>query len=471
MKWFGRKWRSVSFRSGLIAALLVGIITALGSLLVVAAIYGTFTLATVTLQLAATERGLDQLSLGVDPAELDLGQVQTGEDDAAFWAVVQNTEVVRWSGPFVEQAVTAPFIDNEPFVQIESSTYQDIRQGYKNLDDREWFILEGDVSFDGDEYTLITASSNELSYWGFVRDGLPIFVVLVLVIGLVSGLLTGLFSRSALRSVEKMRREVENISRESLDRRVPTTEAGDEVDKLAKTMNDMLGRLENSSAQQSEFLAAASHELRSPVAGLLAQLDVAVAYPDRVDTAVLLPKLRHEAERLQLLVNDLLYLGRSEAQLTDRPPPTTQTVSVDTLLSREVEHQQTMHPELSVTTTGQTGLLLAGQERDIARAIRNLTDNAARHATSAVEVGVTVVGQMASIAVRDDGAGVDRADADRIFDRFVRLDEARGRDDGGSGLGLAIVGEIARRHGGGVSLIDQGRPGATFQLLLPLARP
>ncbi len=138
------------------------------------------------------------------------------------------------------------------------------------------------------------------------------------------------------------------------------------------------------------------------------------------------------------------------------------------MLDEAAGNLQERHGDLTVTVDG-PALQIAGHERDLSRAVRNLAENAARHATSTVRLAVSAAGPMAAVTVSDDGAGVPPEQAERIFDRFVRLDEARARDDGGSGLGLTIVREIVRQHGGEADLIDQNEPGATFQLLLPLA--
>jgi signal transduction histidine kinase len=273
-------------------------------------------------------------------------------------------------------------------------------------------------------------------------------------------------TKRALRRVERMRSEVELISQESLDRRLPLVDADDGIDKLAITMNDMLERLERSNDQQQQFLADASHELRSPVAGLLAQLEVAAAYPDRVDATELIPKLRGEAERLQLLVNDLMFLSRSEAGESAALSPA--AVDIDEILSAEVEHQRVVQNDIDISITEPSDATVAGNRRDLERALRNLADNAVRHAARSVRIGSERRGSEVVLTVVDDGQGVPDDQAEHIFERFVRLDEARGRDSGGSGLGLAITREIARKHGGDAALVPTAA-GSRFELVLPVA--
>ena len=469
MSWLRRRMRSVSFRAGVVSGILVGLIMLAVALLVVGLVYGFLMLNTQSLQLAANERGFDQITQGASPDELDLGIIDFVDDSRSFWAVFVDGELVNSAGQYDEAVVSAPLLNDDRLVTLEVEPVSGLEQGSKKLDGFTWSYFSREFEHEGVVYTLITASDTRFTYGDFVRDSLWGIFAVVLASSLIAGLVTGLFSRLALGSVEKMRAEVQQISRESLDRRVPTTGAGDRVDKLANTMNEMLGRLEASSKQQSEFLAFASHELRSPVAGLVAQLDVAVAYPDRLDSDALLPKLQTEVERLQLLVDDLLYLSRSEALSAERPAPTPSSVDVGELLEQEARQLRDRYEDLTITVSGAAGVRLAGHERDLSRAIRNLAENAARHASSAVELRAAVAGAMVVVTVGDDGTGVPGEDAERIFERFVRLDEARTRDDGGSGLGLAIVREIARQHGGEVSVVADDGPGATFQLLLPVA--
>ncbi len=473
MTFLRRKWRSVSFRAGLVAALVVGVLAAVGLLLLLALIFGAIFATTVTAQDAEMNRAASQLELGIDPADIDISlSLSDDQGQDTFWAVLLDEQVVSTGGLDVADLINEPFASESLAISLDEEERPGESQGIKRYDNQDWLYLERIVTVDATTaYTVVTASAGPFRLTAFIRSALPFVLPLLIILMGATGLLTSFFSRRSLRSVERMRMEVEQITQQSLDRRVPETGAGDGIDKLAMTMNDMLGRLESSTMQQSQFLADASHELRSPVAGLLAQLDVATAYPDRVDTSVLLPKLNSQARRLQLLVDDLLFLSRSEAQVTHRPAPTTSRVNLDALIGAEIDHQRSVRADPEFTFTGTKGVFVTGQQRDLERVVQNLANNAARHAASSVTLSVAVAGEMAVLTVADDGDGISDADAARIFERFVRLDEARDRDAGGSGLGLAIVHEIVRRHGGAISLVGQDRPGATFQVLLPLAPP
>lgn len=474
MSWLKRKWRSVSFRAGLGAAMIVGVIVALGLFILSAAVFVSLFVSGSLIQISLMDRIEDQLSIGVAPEEL---QVDTANElflDEGFWAITTDdgegeVMAIITGGDFDQRVLDSSFGELNLGIGLEDTRDFD-RTGTKTVDGNQWLVIEDAVEVDGTSYTVITGARGEYSLRSFIRDGLPFLIPLLLVVTSVAGLITSWFTRRALGSVEKMRVEVEQITRESLDRRVPTTGARDRIDKLAETMNDMLARLQSSTMQQNQFLADASHELRSPVAGLLAQLDVAAAYPDRADTATLLPKLQSEAQRLQLVLDDLLFLSRSEAERPLRPSPPT-PVAMDSLLRAELEHQRMLHPELTFDREGTTDAVVSGNERDLQRAIRNLADNASRHASERVVLGISREETSVMITVTDDGQGISAADRDKIFDRFVRLDESRARDAGGSGLGLAIVREIVEANGGAVELVTGEHQGAVFAIRLPVIRP
>ncbi len=474
MSRFSRRWRSVSFRSGLWSALSVGIVSVMAIFALLVLIFALFVVTDGISQTALLDRAEDQLGLGVAPADLDLellGDVGPGDrapnGDRAFWAVLQDDVIVGEGGEVIRAVIDAEFSDPGFGIDFETGDELPDVNGLKKADGSEWFLVERTVSGpEGNEYRVVVAGDGIFSELDFARASLPVAVPVVLVLMAVAMAVTSYLMRRALRRVEAMRSEVELISQESLDRRVPLVDADDGIDKLAITMNDMLERLERSNDQQQQFLADASHELRSPIAGLLAQLEVAAAYPDRVDATALLPKLHGEAERLQLLVNDLMFLSRSEAGESSALSPA--VVDIDEILSAEVEHQRVVQNDIDISITERSDATVAGNRRDLERALRNLVENAVRHATKSVRIGSERRGSEVVLIVVDDGQGIPDDQAEHIFERFVRLDEARGRDSGGSGLGLAITREIARKHGGDVALVPT-TTGSRFELVLPVA--
>ncbi|MGH1490120.1 MAG: sensor histidine kinase [Acidimicrobiales bacterium] len=473
----GRRWRSVSFRSGLLSALSVGIVASLAFFMLTVLVFILFAVTEAVAETSLVDRAEDQLLLGVAPADLDLESTldtfdgPRDEGSGAFWVVLSDGEILNSEGVVDQQVLQADFSDSDFTVEIGAPQRPEDLLGIKAVGDREWFYFERQVIVpDGSTYQVVTAYDGTFSLWRFARSSFPVTIPLLLVLMAVAMAVTSWLTRRALRRVEHMRAEVELITQQSLDRRVPTVNASDGIEKLAHTMNDMLGRLESSNAQQNQFLADASHELRSPVAGLLAQLDVATMYPDKVDSTVLLPKLRDEAQRLQLLVDDLLFLSRSEAN-SDSASDDFSAVDVDGLIAGEAAHQANIDQSVNIVVGDAAATQVPGNARDLARALRNLVDNAVRHCENEVRIDAEVTDTEVVIRVADDGPGIATEDEERIFKRFVRLDEARTRDIGGSGLGLAIASEIAASHNGSIRLGKSVIGGATFELALPRGIP
>ncbi|WP_409469613.1 sensor histidine kinase [Streptomyces sp. HC307] len=277
-----------------------------------------------------------------------------------------------------------------------------------------------------------------------------------LLLGVVAGV-TWLVTRRALRPVEGIRREMAEITAsEDLSRRVPEPDTHDEVARLASTTNETLAALETSVERQRRFVADASHELRSPIASLRTQLEVAAAHPELLD----LDGAVEDTVRLQRLAADLLLLARLDA---GERPISDARVDLAALAREEAAGRK------NVTVRAES-LEVAGSRGQLGRVLANLLDNAQRHARSAVTVVVRREGDRAVLQVADDGDGVSAADRERIFERFVRLDAARSRDEGGAGLGLAIARDVATRHGGTLTVQDAPAGGAQFELRLPLAR-
>ncbi|MFJ5263873.1 sensor histidine kinase [Streptomyces sp. NPDC088387] len=276
-----------------------------------------------------------------------------------------------------------------------------------------------------------------------------------LLLGVVAAV-TWLVTRRALRPVEGIRREMAEITASAdLSRRVPEPETHDEIARLASTTNETLAALETSVERQRRFVADASHELRSPIASLRTQLEVGAAHPELLDV----PGAVADTVRLQHLAADLLLLARLDAG--ERP----QDGRVDlAALARD-----TAEGRPGVRVTADDVVEVAGSRGQLERVLGNLLDNARRHAHSAVTVAVRGSGGLAVVEVADDGDGVPEADRERIFERFVRLDDARSRDDGGAGLGLAIARDVAVRHGGTLTVGTAPAGGALFELRLPLA--
>ncbi|GGR94945.1 sensor histidine kinase [Streptomyces rubiginosohelvolus] len=288
---------------------------------------------------------------------------------------------------------------------------------------------------------------------GAMLTGLP--VLLVVVAGV-----TWLVTRRALRPVEDIRREMAAITAsEDLARRVPEPDSRDEIAALARTTNETLTVLEASVERQRRFVADASHELRSPIASLRTQLEVAEAHPELLD----LPGAVADTVRLQVLAADLLLLARLDAG----EKPGGGTVELGALVREEVSQRTGDRIAVAVEVPEGGAFEVNGSRGQLSRVIGNLLDNAQRHAEGSVAVSVAADGRGVRVEVRDDGAGVPEDERERIFERFVRLDDARSRDDGGAGLGLAIARDVAARHGGTLTVHRAEEGGAAFRLWLP----
>jgi signal transduction histidine kinase len=294
---------------------------------------------------------------------------------------------------------------------------------------------------------------------GLLVAGIPL---LLLVVGATTWRLTG----RALAPVEAIRSEVEGISAAELHRRVPVPPGGDEIARLASMMNAMLDRLEAAAARQRRFVADASHELRSPVTTLRVHAEATLAAPDRASSEGLADVVLAEALRLQGLVDDLLLLARADEH---RPPGDARPVDLDDLVFDEAARLRA-GGAVQVDTSGVSGGRVAGDPGALQRVVRNLAGNAVRHARSRIAFSLGTDGGTVRLAVDDDGSGIPADERERVFERFVRLDEARARDGGGAGLGLAIVREVVAAAGGSSRATVSPLGGARIEVVLPALR-
>jgi signal transduction histidine kinase len=284
--------------------------------------------------------------------------------------------------------------------------------------------------------------------------GLPLLLLVV-------GGTTWVVATRALAPVARIRDEVEQITGDRLERRVPEPASRDEIRRLAATMNQMLARLEAARDRQRQFVADASHELRSPLASIRQTAEVAKAHPDALPDGELADAVLEEGARMQRLVEQLLLLTRTDEGAVALSP---RDVDLDDLALDEARR---FRDGIEIDTSGVCPARLRGDGPALAQVVRNLVDNAVRHATSRVVVAVREDEGDVELVVEDDGRGIPDAEREHVFERFVRLDEARARDAGGSGLGLAIVREIVRAHGGTVGVSSSAAGGARFVVRLP----
>jgi len=372
-----------------------------------------------------TEQQLNELAVqlqgGRTPEELGLPAPRVTNDNGQIGAEVQVTPV-RGPGEFYEAK--------------------------RRVGD---YVLVAQRSFD--EVTATTDSLRNL-----------MFVVVPFLIAAV-GFAVWYLAGRALKPVEDIRVQAEAITGTTLDRRVPEPATQDEVGRLARTMNAMLDRLEVSSRKQRQFVSDASHELRSPIASIRTNLEVALRNADRADWPAVATRALQEDERMEEMVTDLLDLARLDEYEETAPVASLPEVDLD-----ELVHDETLRPHRSqIDTTRVSAGRVHGRSEQLARVVRNLLDNADRHARSRVALSLQNGAEVVELTVDDDGPGIAVEDRARVFERFTRLDDGRARDAGGLGLGLSMVKTIVERHGGTVEVGDAPIGGARFAVRLPCA--
>lgn len=293
-----------------------------------------------------------------------------------------------------------------------------------------------------------------------VRQLAWLFLGAVPILTALVGAVTWVVGGRVLRPVDEMRTRAAEITGADLSARVPVPDTEDEVHHLAVTMNSMLERLESHDQTLRQFSADASHELKSPVANLRALVDTTSLADPAWEP--LQGQMRGETDRLRDLVENLLFLASHQEGQTPLP----QSVALDDLLFDEAELLAATG-RVAVDLHGVEPVAVQGSRSDLARLLRNLVDNAARHAEERVTLATTEVDGNVVLRVIDDGPGIPIEDRGRVFERFTRLDAARARDDGGSGLGLAIVDQIATDHGAVITITDAPHGGAQFEVSFP----
>src|SRR5215831_4919295 len=290
--------------------------------------------------------------------------------------------------------------------------------------------------------------------------------LLLLLLAWVTWLVVG----STLRPISALRRGAQVVAGTGRPSTLPVPEARDEVQVLAVTLNDMLARLDAAQQQQRDLVSDTAHELRSPIASIRTQLEVALDHPEQQDWTETAQDVLADTLRLASLAEDLLVLARLDDRGT-RPPPGRRPVDLSVLAAEETERSAGARVPVTASTDGHC--VVTGDPDGLRRLLRNLIENALRYAKSGVNVTTRRERDDVVLSVADDGPGLPAKDRERAFDRFVRLDAARSRDGqeaGGSGLGLAIVRATALAHGGSARLEDAS-PGLRAVIRLPAAIP
>lgn len=432
-------WRSVRGRTTLGATLVVALALIVGAL----SFYGILSSSIHAGAVRSAEQRAEELAErlkgpgGRDIGSLDDEIVQVvGEDGSVRGASEDARDELGASALPVSGDPQTMTIDGEPMLVVS----EDI-EGDQSL------VLA--VSVEEGTETLSTVAL-------LLAIAVPLLLVLV---GVTTWLVTG----RALTPVTRIRQEVDGITAERLHHRVAVPASADEIAALATTMNRMLDRLDTSATAQRRFVSDASHELRSPLATIRQHAELAQAHPGTTSIGELAEVVSEEGLRLQGIVESLLLLAR----LDEGAGTLAEAVDLDDIALGEVRRLRARG--FDVDGSGIGAARVHGDPRLFGQLLRNLADNAARHSVGRVAISVIPQGRHVFVTVEDDGSGVPVAERARIFERFVRLDDARSRDVGGSGLGLAIVQGIATASGGTVTVDDSRWGGARFVVALPPA--
>ncbi|WP_326824268.1 sensor histidine kinase [Streptosporangium sp. NBC_01756] len=309
---------------------------------------------------------------------------------------------------------------------------------------------------------LLVYSADDVVPWYVQPEVFALFVGASLLFTALAGFGTYHLVTRALRPVNDISDNLAEITATDFGKRVPVPRARDEVRHLAETINQTLDRLEAAAEQQRRFASDASHDLRSPLTAMRAQVEEALLYPEDTDWDAKAAAMLGSLDRLQAIVSDLLMLTRLDAGT----PAVKERIDLSDLLRDELDRRPRRVPVIRKLTAG---LVMEGDRLRLSRLLTNLLDNAERHTASRITVSTAEEDGMAVLEVLDDGEGVPRDQWEIVFRRFTRLDASRSRDAGGTGLGLAIAREIAQAHGGTLGLAESSQ-GARFVLRLPLIR-
>jgi signal transduction histidine kinase len=412
------------------------------------------------------------------------GSAEAGADDVAVQiranglaAVARQIDTTTRTGQLIQVldpsgqvvAASSPRAARQPLTTARAAPGDivDVRASRIPLldEDDPYLIAVAGVSSSGTNYRVVAATPIGAQQRS-VQTALSLLLIGMPLLLLLVGVATWVLVGRTLRPVERVRRRVSEIGGTTVGERLRVPDTDDEIARLAVTMNEMLERLDEAHRAQHRFVADASHELRSPLSTLTASVELARTDASAQTWRELAPLIEGEVARMSRLVSDLLLLAKAdEMAITLRP----EEVDLDDLLETEVRRLRAV-ADLTVEHDISPVRVVADAGR-LGQVITNLGDNAARHARSTVRLtlksqvtdGVTV----AVLRVDDDGDGVPEEHRQRVFERFVRLDDSRDRTRGGSGLGLAIVAELVRAQGGTVGIATSPLGGCRVELRLP----
>ena len=447
----------VRARVTIAASAVLAIIVTLGGIALVALVHQSLI---ANLDSAASIRARDISSL-LSSASIPATLPTQAEDSNLIQIVDSSNSVVAASANVVGEVPILrihPKVAADVFLRVESLPVGNRSESFRIAAHPVTLTSGPGWIYIATSLAQVDAATNSLT-WSLVA-ALPTLIALVA--------LTVFFAAGrSLRPIEKIRRQAVSIGTD-LSKRVPVPRSHDEVSRLAVTVNQMLDRLQASAQRQKQFIGDASHELRSPLAALRTQVEVALAQGDKADAADTLERVEAQAVRMTDLIDDLLFLARTDE---GRQRQSFEPIDLDEIVIGEFHRLEALGT-IPVRLARLDAVRTSGSQRDLARMVRNIGDNAVRHARTEVSIALKETGETAVITIINDGPPVPIEDQHRIFDRFTRLDDARSRraGHGGSGLGLAIAQEIAIAHGGQISATSLSDPenGAAFIVALPV---
>jgi signal transduction histidine kinase len=462
MHGIARAGGGVRFRTTVLATVVVGLALALAGIALVSATRASLT---DSVGLTAESRAQD-IAVLVEQDALPVpipgrGEALVAQVISADGKVLSHTADIAGEEPLIDVSLAVGETLRKE--TVEPGVNEADQQGHSDSD-RILLVGLGVQSANGPVSIVVAASLDPVAKAQGVL--IPVlFTVLPVILMVIAGLVWVLVGR-ALTPVEDIRAQAAAIGGEALDLRVPVPAPQDEIHRLAVTMNDMLDRLDASAQARHRFVADASHELRSPVAAMRTMLEVAQRPPDAIDTPTLLDDLMREDLRLERLTEDLLILARSDEHALSMKIG---RVDVRAILAEEVAAAR-HRTEHEITLAGCAGARVTGDRGRITQVVRNLLENALCYSDSKVWVECSVENRWAVLLVSDDGVGIPESERERIFERFVRLEDARSRALGGTGLGLAVCRALVAQHGGTIACVEPVYGGATFEVRLPLVQ-